>query len=151
MDDKIFAVHSELSSGLKGKEISKNLHFTWTKSQAVSGLPMNRNQTQQCIYCTSRRAIAIFPLEQLNVVWTFRKNPHCGLQQGIVFALDLPLLHSFHSAAVQPLTCKGSDKSAHKNLFRKPSAPGLDSQSFIRQITPEEVHRHLKFVTRSIL
>lgn len=78
-----------------------------------------------------------------------QKRTHCRVQQGIVFALDLPLLHSFHSAAVQHLTHKGSDTSGHKNLFMKPRVLGLDSQSFIRQITPRrslqssEVHNKI--------
>lgn len=64
-----------------------------------------------------------------------QKKTHFRVQQGIVFALDLPLLHSFHWAAVQHLTGKGSDTSGHKNLFMKPRAPGLDSKSFTRQNT----------------
>lgn len=77
---------------------------------------MNRNQTQQYIYSTSRRATAIFPLEcGLNL----QKKTHCRAQQGIMFALDLPLLHSFHSAAVQHLVCKGSDTSAHKKTIHE--------------------------------
>lgn len=59
-----------------------------------------------------------------------QKKTDCRVQQGIMFALDLPLLHSsFVKAQIHQHT---------KKLFTKPSVPGLDSQSFIRQITPRK-------------
>lgn len=109
---------------------------------------MNRGNTQQCIYSTSRMATAIFPLE--NRMW-FEPSGRATLWSaaGHCVCLALPLLHSFHG---QHLARKGSDTSGHRNLCLKPRAPGLDSQSFIRQITPRrssqssEVHNKIPVI-----
>lgn len=136
MDDKIFAVHSEISSGLKWKQISKNLHFTWTKNQAVSGLSMNRNQTQQYIYCTSRRAIAIFPLEQLNVVWTFRKTPTVGCSRALC------LLQIFHCSipSTQQL-CSPSHVKAQIHQHTKTSSGSPVLLGWIHRVLSDRSHQ----------
>lgn len=143
MDDNIFSVHSEISSGLKGKQISINLHFTWTKNQAVSETKHNS------IFIPHPEGLLLFFLLN-NWMWfaPSEKNTlqsaagHCVCFRSSI-ASFLPL-----SSCAAPHH-KGSDTSGHKNLFMKPRLLGLDSQSFIRQLTPRrslqssEVHNKI--------
>lgn len=150
MGDNISSAHSEISSGLKGKQISINTSHE-QKAKLLQDYLWTENKHNSVFIPHPEGLLLLFLLDK----WMWfepSKKPHCRVQQGIVFALDLPLLHSFHWAAVQHLTCQGSDTSGHKNLFMKPRAPGLDSQSFTRQITPRrslqssEVHNKIPFI-----
>lgn len=65
--------------------------------------------------------------------------------QGIV-CFALPLLHSFQG---QHLTSKGSDTSGHRNLL--PGLLGWTHRVLPHRSHQEEVHRALRFITRSPL
>lgn len=71
-----------------------NLHFIGTKDQAVSGLTMSRNQTEQ--YHPRPEELQLFFLLKNWMQFEPSEKTCCRMQQGIMFVLDLPLLHYFH-------------------------------------------------------
>lgn len=62
-----------------------------TKNQAVSGLPMSRNQTEQ--YHSCAEGLQLFFLLKNLMLFEPSEKTCCRVQRGIMFVLDLPLLH----------------------------------------------------------
>lgn len=126
-------VHSEILSRLKRKVNQHKLALHMYKTQAVSGLTISRNQTEQ--YHPQLEGLRLFFLLRNLTLFETSEKTHVVECSGALCLVQI--FHCFISAtrtAVQHLTCKGSDISLYKNFFTEPDIPLLLIRLFLLKL-----------------